>query len=76
TAKARVSAASETLNTDFIAFPFISTGRSPARTSCLMKKSCQFYNLLFYNNQDNSCCTILIRDNVKRTDMGRYFGAS
>lgn len=41
-----------------------------------MKKSCQFYNLLFYNNQDNSCCTILIRDNVKRTDMGRYFGAS
>ncbi|CAA0298912.1 Uncharacterised protein [Klebsiella oxytoca] len=41
-----------------------------------MKKSCQFYNLLFYNNQDNSCCTILIRDNVKCTDMGRYFGAS
>ncbi|VDR28797.1 Uncharacterised protein [Raoultella terrigena] len=23
-----------------------------------MKKSCQFYNLLFYNNQGGSCCTL------------------
>lgn len=41
-----------------------------------MKKSCQFYNLLFYNNQDKSRCTILITDNVNRTYLGRYFGAS
>ncbi|SAQ04914.1 Uncharacterised protein [Klebsiella michiganensis] len=41
-----------------------------------MKKSCHFYNLLFYNKQEGACCTILITDNVKRTDMGRRFGAS
>ena len=35
-----------------------------------MKKSCHFYNLLFYNKQEGACCTILITDNVKCTDMG------
>ncbi|PCQ01767.1 hypothetical protein CP995_32610, partial [Klebsiella pneumoniae] len=69
-------AASETLNTDFIAFPFISTGRSPARTTSLMKKSCHFYKLLFFNKRSVSRCTRSIISGSDCTMMGRHFGAS